>query len=210
MGDPFNRNASTELKDLKILVAEDSGDTAMFYKYSLEERGHQVTITSDGEECLKVYHEKLQKVTLHSDATDHIQPFDAVILDYNMPQMNGLEVAKEIFAVNRHQRIIFASAYLKDTLLESVEKLNRLVEVLNKPFGKQELIDTIDDKSIYSELEDMEIDIDLIKEADLRHEQLKDVLEMLRRAQKKKQEEVGKSFGNKASLFMLPFTFIAS
>jgi hypothetical protein len=28
--------------------------------------------------------------------------------------------------------------------LESVEKLNRLVEVLNKPFGKQELIDTVE------------------------------------------------------------------
>ena len=66
-----------------------------------------------------------------------------------MPQMNGLEVAKEIFAVNTRQRILFASAYIRDTLLESVEKLNRLVEVLNKPFGKQELIDTIDDKSIY-------------------------------------------------------------
>ena len=66
-----------------------------------------------------------------------------------MPKMNGLEVAKEILAVNPHQRIVFASAYLRDTLLESVEKRNRLVEVLNKPFGKQELIATIEDKSIY-------------------------------------------------------------
>jgi hypothetical protein len=59
-------------------------------------------------------------------------------------------------------------------LLESVEKLNRLVEVLNKPFGKQELIEAIEDKSIYLELQNMNIDTDLIKKADLRHEQLKD------------------------------------
>jgi CheY-like chemotaxis protein len=72
-----------------------------------------------------------------------------IILDYNMPQMNGLEAAKGILAVNPHQRIIFASAYLRDTLLESVEKLNRLVEVLNKPFGKQDLIDALEDKSVY-------------------------------------------------------------
>jgi CheY-like chemotaxis protein len=34
-----------------------------------------------------------------------------------MPKMDGLEVAKEMFAVNPHQRIVFASAYLRDTLL---------------------------------------------------------------------------------------------
>jgi CheY-like chemotaxis protein len=40
---------------------------------------------------------------------DQIQPFDAVVLDYKIPQMNGLEVAKEILAVNPHKRIILAS-----------------------------------------------------------------------------------------------------
>jgi CheY-like chemotaxis protein len=141
-----------------------------------------VVITTDGEERLKVYHEELHRVTSHYDATEHIQPFDVVILDYKMPKMNGLEVAKEIFAVHPHQRIVFASAYLRDTLLESVEKLNRLVEVLNKPFSERLLIDTVEDKSIYLELQNMDIDIDLIKKADLRHEQLKDTLDLLRKA----------------------------
>jgi CheY-like chemotaxis protein len=129
---------------MKILVAEDHRDTALVYKYSLEDKGHEVTLTADGEECLKVYHEELHRVTLHSDATERIQPFDVVILDYKMPKINGLEVAKEIFAVNPHQRIVFASAYHRDILLESVEKLNRLVEVLNKPFCEQVLIDTVE------------------------------------------------------------------
>jgi CheY-like chemotaxis protein len=34
------------------------------------------------------------------------QPFDIVILDYKMPQINGLDVAKEIFSVYRRQRIL--------------------------------------------------------------------------------------------------------
>ena len=67
---------------MKILIAEDYGDIAMAYKYGLDDSGYKVTITSDDEECLKVYHEELHRVTLHSDPTEHIQPFDVVILDY--------------------------------------------------------------------------------------------------------------------------------
>ena len=66
--------------------------------------------------------EKLQKLRI-SKAGDPIntsthwkQPFEAVILDYRMPQMNGMEVTKEILAVNPHQRIIFASAYIQETV----------------------------------------------------------------------------------------------
>jgi hypothetical protein len=69
--------------------------------------------------------------------------------------------------------------------LESVEKLNRLVEVLNKPFGRQDLIDAIEDKSIYLELQNMDIDIDL-KKADLRHEQLKDTLDLLKKVKQQR------------------------
>ena len=66
--------------------------------------------------------------------------------------------------------------------MESVERLNRLAEVLNKPLGKQELIDAIEDKSIYLELQNMDIDIDLIIKAVLRHEQLEDTLDLLKKS----------------------------
>jgi CheY-like chemotaxis protein len=58
--------------NMKILIAEDYSDTAMAYKYSLDNRGHKVTITSDGEECLRVDHDELHKITLHSDPTQYI------------------------------------------------------------------------------------------------------------------------------------------
>jgi CheY-like chemotaxis protein len=60
------------------------------------------------------------------------QPFEAVILDYKMPQLNGIEVAKEILAVNPHQRIIFASAYIQETVKDSVKELKQVVEVIAK------------------------------------------------------------------------------
>jgi CheY-like chemotaxis protein len=178
---------------MKILLAEDHEDTAMVYKAALGDNGHVVVHTVNGEDCLKVYHNEFQIATLHSDAREHIQPFDAVILDYNMPKLNGLEVAKEILAVNPHQRIIFASAYLQDMLLESARQLNQLVEILNKPFSEQELIDTVEDKSIYSELKELNVNIDDVKNANFRHEQLRDVLDILKKGKKQEQGKDNKS-----------------
>src|ERR687888_253165 len=94
----------------------------------------------------------LENVTLYTDISKRMQPFDAVILDYKMPKINGLEVAKEILAVNSHQRIIFASAYVKETLVDSIQQLNQVVELIQKPFGEDVLVDTIEDKQIYAEL----------------------------------------------------------
>jgi CheY-like chemotaxis protein len=169
---------------MRISIAEDDYDTAISYKRELEERNHRVVITDNGEECLKVYHEQLQKVKSETDATKHIQPFDVVILDYKMPKMNGMEVAKEILAVNPHQRIIFASAYVKETLEDSIKQLKKVVELMQKPFGEDALIDTVEDKEIYSELQKLNINIEYIKSANFRHEQLTTLLEILRKLQK--------------------------
>src|ERR687886_1940532 len=143
---------------MKLLIAEDEQDTALVYKLALQDRGHQVTITNNGQDCLDVYHLELQNVTLSTDPSKHIQPFDAVILDYKMPKINGIEVAKEILAVNPHQRIIFASAYVKETLLDTIKSLKQITEVVQKPFGVNILIDTVEDKETYSELQKLNVD----------------------------------------------------
>jgi CheY-like chemotaxis protein len=172
--------------ELKILIAEDDKDTATLYKNALEERGHQVIITNNGQHCLEVYHSELQMVTSNTNLSEHIQPFDAVILDYKMPKINGMQVAKEILAVNSHQRIIFASAYVKETLIDSIQQLNQIVELLQKPLGETELIDVIEDKEIYLELQKLGIKIEDIKAANFRHEQLRNLLEILKKSGKEK------------------------
>src|ERR671938_1607430 len=165
---------------MKILLAEDDRDTTTLYKKTLEERGHQVIFTSNGKGCLDVYHKELRDITLNTDPSKHIQPFDAVILDYKMPKINGMQVAKEILAINSHQRIIFASAYVKETLIDAIQQLNQIVELLQKPFSRDMLIDAIEDKEIYSQLQKFNVKIDLVKAANLRHEQLRDILEVLK------------------------------
>ena len=169
---------------MKILIAEDEYDIALLYKRALENKNYQVTLTSNGEDCLKTYHEESQRKRFRTYATGQILPFDVVLLDYKMPKINGMQVAEEILAVNPHQRIIFASAYVKETLLESIRKLKQVVELMQKPFGIDILINTIEDKEIYSELEKFNVDLDIIKAVNPTHEQIRDLLERLRTLQK--------------------------
>src|ERR687887_427821 len=151
---------------------------------ALAKRGHQVITAQNGEDCLKIYQEELQNIRFKTDLSERVQPFDAVILDYKMPRINGMEVAKEILAVNPHQRIVFASAYVKETLEESIKHLKQVVELMQKPFGPDALIDTVEDKEIYSELRKLNVNTDYVKAANFRHEQLKGILEVLRKLQK--------------------------
>jgi CheY-like chemotaxis protein len=179
---------------LEILVAEDHPDTARVYRMTLEDRGHWVTIATNGEDCLKIYHEVYQKVILRSNPKEHIQPFDVVVLDYKMPKINGIEVAKEILTVNSRQRIVLASAYLQDTLIKSLQQLKQIVEVLNKPFSQQELLGTVENAEIYSELKELDVDVETLKGANLTNEQLRVLIPSLikerkRQVQQKQEKE---------------------
>ncbi|HEX7034076.1 MAG TPA: response regulator [Nitrososphaera sp.] len=174
---------------MKILIAEDESDIARSYKLALEERGHSVVLTSDGEDCLIKYHDEWLR-TRHDQDSDQIgiettydinndHPFHAIILDYKMPKMNGLEVAKQILAINPHQRIIFASAYVKETLEISTRHLP--TELMQKPFDEQALIDKVEDANIYSELKKLGVDADALKAVNPPHETIKQLLDSIRR-----------------------------
>jgi DNA-binding NtrC family response regulator len=107
-----------------------------------------------------------------------------------------MEVAKEILIINPDQRIIFASAYVKETLENSVKELKRVVELLQKPFEIQAFIDTIEDKQVYEELKKIMINIRAIDDDDntssgqetsdlsSSRERMRDLFECLRKIQK--------------------------
>jgi CheY-like chemotaxis protein len=152
---------------------EDDPETASLYSYVLIDKGHVVTLAHTAEECLKIYSKSLEEVQVKKHLIRDVQPYEAVILDYKMPDRNGLEVAKEILTTNPHQRIIFVSAYVEDTLSDSIKELKIPVETLQKPVSNKALVDTIEDREVYKQLERLKIDIESFKKAGFSHELLK-------------------------------------
>ena len=75
---------------MKIIIAEDNVTIALQYQKILEARGHEVTLTKDGKQCMERY------IAVCNASENHDAPFDAAILDYRMPEKDGLEAAKEI------------------------------------------------------------------------------------------------------------------
>lgn len=168
---------------MKILVAEDEPNIALLYEIMLKDRGHEVMITSNGEECVSVYESELRKQSSQGNKamSGRASPYDAIILDYRMPKKDGLETAKLILAKNPNERIIFASAYVKETLLESIKHLGQIVELLQKPFEISELVDVVEDSHIYKELEKINVKVKELKGYDVSHSELRDLLEGLKK-----------------------------
>lgn len=122
---------------MRILVAEDYLDLAEIYKVTLEARGHSVITTRDGIECIQEY-----KNYLRGDNNEDA-PFDVVILDQQMPGMDGIDVAKEIQKLNQKQRIIFVTGY-GSNVVKKLKEINENVEIMNKPFTVEALINQIE------------------------------------------------------------------
>ena len=126
---------------MNILIAEDDQDIVRMYVKTLENKTNHITLTSDGEECLRIYNEKFKEITATTS-----QPFDILILDYKMPNIDGFEVAKRIISINPRQRIILASAYGKDIFEDAAEYFNLPIDILQKPFSRIQLIELVEKK----------------------------------------------------------------
>lgn len=68
-------------RSARILVVDDNADTAALAKIILEDAGHVVDIAEDGERAI---------------AIENAKSFDLVLLDVNLPRVNGFEVCKTI------------------------------------------------------------------------------------------------------------------
>ena len=89
--------APCEIKNLKILVTEDDNISRMLILKVLEEFGNEILIAYTGVEAVEI----CQK---NSD-------LDLILMDIQMPQMNGYEATKEIRKFNKDVIILAQTAY---------------------------------------------------------------------------------------------------
>lgn len=154
--------------NVRILILESHKDTAISYKNILEKRTHTITLVDNSEDCLKLYSEELQNIRI-SGISQTKNPFDIVMLDFMTSKTNYIDLIKEILAINPHQRILFLfSADVRKTLVNSARQLKQVVELIQKPFDIQSLVDIVEDKYIHEELEKFKINVAVFqKEADM-------------------------------------------
>ena len=109
---------------IKIFYVEDELFLAKIVKESLESRGFEVVMESDGEKALSVF---------KSSAPD------ICVLDVMLPNKDGFSIAEQIRSVNKEMPIIFLTA---KTQTEDVVKgfTSGGNDYIRKPFSMEELI----------------------------------------------------------------------
>ena len=115
------------LKNLNILYVEDEERIIEKYAYFLRELCHTLYIARDGEEAYRLYKEK--KVHL-------------VVMDFLIPKMNGMSLAKAIRAEDEHIALIALTAHSDREILLDIVDLN-FASYLIKPVGRVDLMNAL-------------------------------------------------------------------
>ncbi|HIF32105.1 MAG TPA: response regulator, partial [Planctomycetaceae bacterium] len=95
------RCAATSLSGQHVLLVDDNPANRQIIRFFLEDFGATVTTANDGKEGM----------TAAVTAWDREQPFDAILMDMQMPVMNGYQAVKEIRAATVQTEIIALTAY---------------------------------------------------------------------------------------------------
>lgn len=159
---------------MKILIAEDESVIRLQYHIVLQERGHDVMSTENGQTCIEAY--EIAYNVKKSKSQSGLPPFDLVMLDYRMPVLDGLGAARKILDLCPSQRIVFASAYVAETLREATKNLHQVVEMIQKPFGLDRLVEVVEDLEVYRQLASLNVGVKELKEHDLSLSELVDLL----------------------------------
>jgi len=116
----------------KILLVEDNKTNQMLMQIILDELGLEVTVANDGIEAIERFKE---------------DTFNLILMDENMPNMNGIEATKHILELQRSENykqtaIIALTADAIDGAKEKYLKAG-MSDYLTKPIDEKKLLSTL-------------------------------------------------------------------
>ena len=112
---------------LRILLAEDDESMRVYLTRALERVGYAVTAVDRGTAALPL---------LESE------PFDLLLTDIVMPEMDGIELAQKAAAVAPDIRVMFITGFAAVAL--KAGKAAPDAKVLSKPFHLRDLVAEVD------------------------------------------------------------------
>ncbi|HIP11376.1 MAG TPA: EAL domain-containing protein [Arcobacter sp.] len=129
------------LQDITVLYCEDEADLRNVTGDVIKQFTKQVFLAEDGQQGLELFKKHANKI-------------DLIITDVNMPELNGLEMAKEIKAINHNIPIIVATAFSNSSyLLEAIEL--GIDKYVLKPIDIKKLFSVMEQSLLYHELQDL-------------------------------------------------------
>jgi two-component system, OmpR family, phosphate regulon response regulator PhoB len=132
----LNMSNNTDLQNLgtvinRVLVVEDEESIRELIVMGLEEEGFEVVAVGDGQTALT----KCQVQTLQPQDF----PFDLIVLDLMIPQVNGLDLCRFLRYKGNHVPILIVSA--KTTETDRVLGLEiGADDYISKPFSMREFV----------------------------------------------------------------------
>jgi len=119
-------------KTWHVLVVDDEQSVANFLKEIIELRNYRVTQLLDSEKALAVF-------------TQDPGSFDCVVTDYSMPNMNGIDLSKEIIKIRPDIPIILCTGLSRD-MDDSDMKKTGIRRVIGKPVNVNLLFEIIEEE----------------------------------------------------------------
>lgn len=134
-GEKANQPVSKKsLKNLKVLIVDDNEVSREILKEQMGSFGVDAVTVASGKAAI-------QEVKNQSER----KPFDLVIMDWRMPEMDGIEAAKSILndkTISRTPMAIMVSAFGREEVAKKAEKIG-VQNFLMKPINQSLLFDTI-------------------------------------------------------------------
>jgi PAS domain S-box-containing protein len=118
-----SRPASKESGVLRVLLVDDDPLVQQTAPGLLESDGHHVTVAGGGYEALGLL--------------EHGSGWDVVVLDLNMPELDGYETLKRLRHLKPDLPVIVATGYADDHARSRLEEMGH-VSILPKPYSIQE------------------------------------------------------------------------